>query len=558
MDSQPLLAFDVDALRKLAGTATFGRGDACHRAGRVTIVGINPNRVRARVEGTETYRTSLAGKGAYIRGECSCRAFAERGFCKHLVATALAVNAGEGHFEPEGIRTLARIRQHLAAKSIDQLVELIVDLAEQDDGLLRKLELESAHHGVTSRDLEARLRKAIDRATAEPNDADYRGASTWAAGVATVLDALSELAEGEHSDLVRHLAERAIERIEDALQWIDDSGGHCSGLLERAMEVHLAAVRMARPDPIVLARDLFFRETHSDFGVFARASFTYGDALGEAGQAEYRRLATDAWDKLSAPQAGSDEDEADYDPRTVMLILDGFAAREGDVATRIALRSRLLTSASSYAHLAMFCVENGKEDDALNFAEEGLFLHEDDPDESLVLVAAELLEKAGRKDDAVARLWSAFDKRPSARLYRELRRHSGVAARDRAIRRLEARAGKSGRTYWEMPAELLIEILIEEAMFDAAWAAARTHGASPPLLERLARASEVTHAGHAIGVYSERVEAIAGSGNTASYAEAAALISHMASLRGVAEHATYLADIKARHGRKRNLMALLR
>lgn len=80
--------FDVKALRELAGDKVFARGEDYHRDGQVLILSIRTDRVVAQVAGTEDYRTELSGRGANIEGQCSCRAFADWGFCKHMVATA--------------------------------------------------------------------------------------------------------------------------------------------------------------------------------------------------------------------------------------------------------------------------------------------------------------------------------------------------------------------------------------------------------------------------------------------------------------------------------------
>jgi uncharacterized Zn finger protein len=92
--------FDVAALRHMAGDHIFARGQACRDDGKVELVAVEATLIVARVLGTEVYRARLEGGGKQFAGECSCPAFADRGFCKHLVATALAVNAlnGEGMF----------------------------------------------------------------------------------------------------------------------------------------------------------------------------------------------------------------------------------------------------------------------------------------------------------------------------------------------------------------------------------------------------------------------------------------------------------------------------
>jgi uncharacterized Zn finger protein len=85
--------FDIDVLRELAGGKVFARGEAYYRDGQVEILVIEPGRVLAQVAGTEDYRTKLTGHGKNFDGECTCPAFEDWGFCKHLVATALTVNA---------------------------------------------------------------------------------------------------------------------------------------------------------------------------------------------------------------------------------------------------------------------------------------------------------------------------------------------------------------------------------------------------------------------------------------------------------------------------------
>src|ERR1700722_13184863 len=140
--------FDIDALRERAGATTFSRGEEYHRDGLVKLVVVEPKRVLAEVAGSEDYRTVLTGRGARVGGECSCPAFEDRGFCKHMVAAALTANAAGGDAEDEGAATIARIREHLKNKGVDALVQMIMDLAEYDDALLRRLDLASATMGA--------------------------------------------------------------------------------------------------------------------------------------------------------------------------------------------------------------------------------------------------------------------------------------------------------------------------------------------------------------------------------------------------------------------------
>src|ERR1700694_2756126 len=118
--------FDVAALRDIAGERVFARGIAYHEDGHVEIVTFDRARILARVVGSEVYRCELVGVGKKFSGECSCRAFSDGGFCKHLVATALAANSlGSGALEQASNR-FVKIREHLHARGIEGLGEMCV------------------------------------------------------------------------------------------------------------------------------------------------------------------------------------------------------------------------------------------------------------------------------------------------------------------------------------------------------------------------------------------------------------------------------------------------
>ena len=103
-------------------------------------------------------------------------------------------------------------------------------------------------------------------------------------------------------------------------------------------------------------------------------------------------------------------------------------------------------------------------------------MFEDDwPDPRLVLFAAKLLAKGGRKGDAEAHLWRAFENGPTIELYEQLRKVAGKYGSERAIAFLEGKMDQGGAHPWLSLADLLIQIRIRERMFDAAWAAARKH-----------------------------------------------------------------------------------
>lgn len=458
-----------------------------------------------------------------------------------------------------GVGALSHIRAYLRTKDADALVEMLLEIAEDDPVLFRKLDMASAVARKSGEKLEASLSEAIDSATCADGFIGWREAADWASGVDDALDAIAGLASDSRASLALELAEQAIDRIEAAINSIDNSSGHCGALLERASAIHLAAARTCRPCPVGLAHDLFAREMKGGYDTFLRAAQRYADVLGDEGLAEYRRLAAAAWDKLPARVAGPKgkyEYSGEYSRMTD--ILDFFAEREGDTDARIAFRAKDLSSPWRYCQLAQFCLSQGRQEEALKWAEEGLWLFEDGGvDEQLLFLVADLLSKVGRKADAEAHLWRAFEAKPSLEIYQRLRKLGGKAACERAVKFLEARCAKAQSSRWSYPADLLVHVLIAEKLFDAAWKAVRQYGASIGVKETLARNSEAACPREALEVYAERVVQLAEGGGNRAYEEAAQLIARMSSLRSKAEQALYILELKSRYSRKRNFMKLL-
>jgi len=151
--------FDVDALRRAAGTKVFARGSDYFDDGLVEIFSLGKERVRARVIGSEPYTVDLAYDGDEFEGRCTCPAYRDFGFCKHMVASALAANrlvAEDGAPEGDGLQDIRRFLDSLGRR---QVTQLLLDAAETDATLLRKLSLIGAAAGLADGDDETLRRK---------------------------------------------------------------------------------------------------------------------------------------------------------------------------------------------------------------------------------------------------------------------------------------------------------------------------------------------------------------------------------------------------------------
>jgi uncharacterized Zn finger protein len=563
--------FDVAALRELAGEKVFARGADYRDDGHVEIITFDEARVLARVEGSEVYRCELVGSGTAFSGECSCPAFDDWGFCKHLVATALAANClGPEELEQAAGRA-AKIREHLRAKGVEKLVEMIIGIAERDPSLQEKLELAATAATADDKTLLAQFKKSITDATRTHGYVEYRKVFDWVEGIEGVLDRIESLLDHGRAALVLQLLDHFFARMDDALGNVDDSDGGGSAVYAQACEIHRAACRQAKPDPVALARVLFAREVDSEWEFFRGASEAYEDILGSAGLSEYRRLAGEAWQKMKPLRNGRRVEDDQFGERHALAaILERFAKQEGDIDGVIAIRARDLSTAYDYLGIAQLCLDQARVPEALKWAEEGLWQFEDTPDERLIHFACDLYRRIGRSEDADKLRWRMFERRPSLDLYQRLKAAAGTdrisadAVRARVLAWLRATVGKSGArsgVRWSSPAELLIRVTMTEGLLSEAWAVVKDHGCSEHLLGELAEASEQSHPAEVLKVYADRVERMVRLGGSDNYESACRLLGRMRRLReGIGEtkqHMAYLYDLMTRHKAKRNFMKLL-
>jgi hypothetical protein len=258
-------------LLRLAGGRSYERGEDYATGRRVRLLAVDTESAVATVAGTAEYRVRLWLEDGALRGACTCPV---GGFCKHCVATAIAVSEDDGPATGD-------LRSFLLERPREELVDLLLGALERGPTLRDRLELAMASD-------EDALAAAIDEAAYVPDYLDYRESWAYAERLDGVLDALQARLDGGAAEVVA-LAERFMHVVEAALERVDDSAGAAGATLERAQALHLDACLAARPDPRALAERLFELERSSDRGLLRGAIDTYADVLGEAGARALRR-----------------------------------------------------------------------------------------------------------------------------------------------------------------------------------------------------------------------------------------------------------------------------
>ena len=130
--------FDPDQLLQIAGEKAFKRGQAYADHGQITLLSASDDGVFAAAFGTDDYTVWLRRPGPEISGHCTCPAYDDAGFCKHLVATALVANDSvqQGDNLPDKIGEIAA---RIAGLNKRQLENLLLEMATADWRTLRSL-----------------------------------------------------------------------------------------------------------------------------------------------------------------------------------------------------------------------------------------------------------------------------------------------------------------------------------------------------------------------------------------------------------------------------------
>jgi uncharacterized Zn finger protein len=563
-------------LRRMAGEVTFERGAAYAQEGRVRDVELTDGTLTAHVEGTETYQVRLWKHGGEVEFDCTCPVGDALRFCKHGVAAGLAwlASRGETDVAAEAAAVVAsrekpmeRVRIYLAGLDESALRELLLAEAEREDGLRERLLVREAAESTDPAAVE-RLRAAVDRAADASDFVDYHEVPAYVGGLDRTVDGIAVLAKVSPAAAIS-LAEHAIRRVERVMGRMDDSDGDLGGVLQRLQELHLDACLAARPDPVPLARRLFKGGLASDYDTFYGAAEAYAEVLGDAGLAEYRRLAQAEWDQLPALVPG-ERDEHRWGKRyRITAMMELLARMDGDLEALVAIKRRDLSQPHDFLEIAELYRGAGDHDSAMDWARRGLDAFPD-RDSRLQLFLADEHHRRGEHEQAMELVWTVFSSRPAFEGYRLLHEHavrarSWPAWRERALAALRedaaARTTRVGafHAHHRPDRSQLVRVFLWEDDVEAAWREAREGGCSAELWLELARKRQAGHPADSLGVYREQVDAILVETGERAYEAAVKLLPRVReTMAAVGEDFdAYLSAMRTTHKRRRKLLEML-
>ena len=550
------LAFTEDELLQAAGPRSFERGLEYVEA--VEELEFEGAEINAIVTGSYEYDVTIWRERGTLEGQCSCPWSQEGNFCKHCVAVGMAALAtdkpGSG---PAAEATVGRadLEAWIDALSADELRAELRALVRGDRGLRRRFELRAAQAGQDVEQVRKLARQLLGRGGVR-EALGYEDAFDYARNVREVAEAIGILIDKGNAedalDIVREALSDTRAAIDDAEN--SDSDGTIAHAMAQLLPIHLRVCRQTRPDPTELARHIAEHNlavTH-EFE-FAYDLGDYADLLGERGT----ELVCDAYRAAyrSNPQGWREKQ-----------LMEQLVRGSGDLDALVAFLANDLDS-RGYQHLriAQELEAADRVDEALRWAESGLrdatgFIGTD-----LVEFVALRYGQSGRMDDLLTLRRTRFRAELTVSHYELLRETAERCAqwpheRDRAMALLHEDLAKQGPKAQYGMGPVLIDILVLEGDYEAAWELSRKAGSEPQRL-KLAALIRTNKPAEAIEVYDQALAPLRTQTGEDVYRREVELLQGIrachAQLGTDEAFATYLAAFRKEQRRKRNLMRLL-
>ena len=223
---------------------------------------------------------------------------------------------------------------NVAALGPERLASILVDLAEADAEVKRRLRLELAAQ-VGGDSIAAEIGKRITALRKARSFIDWQKRRDFVKDLdlqrAMIVDRVAQT----RADLALDLMWRFMDLAEPVINRVDDSNGSVGDIFRPACEDLGTIAVKARPDPVSLADQVFTAlSANNDYGVFDGLVAAIVPALGDAGTTRLKsRLAQ------ALAERPRKADERDWRASAVRHALQDIADGQADVDAYIALVS---------------------------------------------------------------------------------------------------------------------------------------------------------------------------------------------------------------------------
>lgn len=542
-------------LLDVAGDLVYARGEDYVRY--VRGLRITDVKAYASIQANNVYTVELDWFGPLPDGSCTCPHYADGNFCKHLVAIGLAaIDTGRVTVDVVASSTAEpALEAAIQAMNVDELRELVMTLAQRDDGVRRMLEIRAAAASGDDAQIKTELEAYVRNVLTFRGFVDYRRSFEVAEAASEALDELEDHLNSCAADVATPALLLALTKLRKLLEHVDDSSGSIGDQCQRAADLYARACRLGKPDPVKLATWLVkFRADSPGWPTLVLADFV--DAFDERALGTYRG-AVAALDRKLADRDHFRRIEIDA------MLLE-LADHDGDIDRAVQLLSE--REHPQYGAIIARLRAAGRIEDALSWIDRAVaegrinsqgggnayWLSPDD--------VAATYRKLGRIDDAIAVLRGDFIRQPSVQTYCVLRDFAAGVDRVEAERAWAFDYARDLASDRFAAGAVLVQLCLSEGDVGAAWQAADNYGPRWAWRELADRGAEARPLA-AADLYRPQLEHDLRHPNSKLYPGIAATLATMAKLYELggrsADFASFISQIRHEYGRHPALMKAL-
>ena len=554
-------------LASLAGEQAFARGQDYFSSGSVGELREVKGKITATVAGTRSYQVTLRHTSRQFEGSCDCPASDNFDFCKHCVATALQYRAELAERDQlsqgsSGDKLLA----FLKSLNKQELAKQLYDLLAQDKTLFEawSLKAEIASGGLDAKAMKKRITAAI-----ACNRHIYRYAQVrdYFARVETVTQFLLENLHLFEAEQALSLTEYALQRLQKALETVDDSGGFRESCVHDLQACHVqacAALDWSKNESAGYLAKIYIDHDDSFHPAIPAA---YVDALGAEGMAAFHALINKAWEALPALQA-SEEWSEKYRYLKLSKVLEQQAKEENNLPRLIELKAKTATRTPDFIALSVLCQSQD-----IQQAEQWLARARQESkkskhrmrDHEVDYQQIRIWRQQGKYKQALELQWQLYRQQPSMQCYKRLKLLAEEAAnmkdwlQQALAYNAEQYAGEGPTRQKQSHADAIVELNLYEQQAEAALLFAEQHAVDPQLLLETA-AANAQRVERVLPLYARVARYEVSVANNRSYRNAIAVLKQAHSSIGTEHYhllSLHIEELRREFKAKRNFMKWL-
>jgi uncharacterized Zn finger protein len=410
------------------------------------------------------------------------------------------------------------------------------------------------------------LKKRITSVTPKKQLYRYKQVRDYFARIEDVSNYLADCIEYADAKKLFALVDYFLQRIETALDYLDDSGGYRFDSISQLHEIYIPLLAKTQVKPKQLAEQLLAKLVSGDDEIYPSIPFEYTEILGEQGLDHFWSILQQHWDQLpSCPNNSDIYYQQNY--FSFASLLTTKAEQENNWQRLIEIKNKTASTSHDFLRIAKICFQARDYQQALDWLNKAESTNTvNRPISEVLQLQAQIKLKLGNKDSALEYGWKLFTTQPSMSTYSFLLKLTGTNKKQkslwkyRVIEHLEnglktQKSDQNKQFFWDSSnSSLLVNIHLKEAQLEPAWAIAKAYDLNENTIIKLATKSRQEFPKLAIYAFKQVIERTIQRTNNQAYQDA---IDHLISLQPAMEEVgfrQYLDQLKGAFKAKRNFI----